>query len=321
MRVLVTGGLGFIGSNLAKRLVEDGNEVIIVDNLMKNYGGNLHNISNFSKNITWHSYDIRDVSSIKKILKDIDIIFNLASQIGHSFSMTNPNEDLDINTVAQLNFLEAIKINCPEALIIYTSTRQVYGAPRYKPVDENHPINPPDINGINKFAAEQYHLLYHRVYGLKTVVLRLTNTYGPRMRIKDARQTFLGIWIRNLIEGKKIQVFGDGEQLRDFNFVEDVVDALLSCTINKNAVGRIFNIGSKEVISLSSLAKNICKLKENSEWELVPFPKDKKLIDIGNYYTDFSLAKKILNWEPKIDLKEGLEKSFNFYNKYFDHYI
>ena len=321
MRVLVTGGLGFIGSNLAKRLVEDGNEVIIVDNLMKNYGGNLHNISNFSKNITWHSYDIRDVSSIKKILKDIDIIFNLASQIGHSFSMTNPNEDLDINTVAQLNFLEAIKINCPEALIIYTSTRQVYGAPRYKPVDENHPINPPDINGINKFAAEQYHLLYHRVYGLKTVVLRLTNTYGPRMRIKDARQTFLGIWIRNLIEGKKIQVFGDGEQLRDLNFVEDVVDALISCSINKNAVGRVFNIGSKEVISLSSLAKDICTLKENSKWEFVPFPEHKKLIDIGNYYTDFTLAKNILNWEPKIGLKEGLEKSFNFYQKHFDHYI
>ena len=321
MKVLITGGLGFIGSNLAKRLVEDGNEVIIIDNLMKDYGGNLYNISNFSKDINFHFCDIRDINSIKIHLKQVDIIFNLAAQIGHHFSIKNPIEDLDINTVAQLNFLELIKEICPNALIIYTSTRQIYGPPQYIPVDENHPINPPDINGINKFAAEQYHLLYQKIHNLKTVVVRLTNTYGPRMRIKDARQTFLGIWIRNLIEGKKIQVFGDGKQVRDFNFVEDVIDALICCTKNENAIGRIFNIGSNEVISLSNLANNICKYKVGSSWELVPFPEEKKSIDIGNYYTDFSLAKKLLNWSPKTSLEEGLKKTFDFYNKNFSNYI
>ena len=321
MKVLITGGLGFIGSNLAKRLVANDHEVIIIDNLMKDYGGNLYNISNFKQKITLHFCDIRDVNSIKNHLNHVDIIFNLASQIGHHFSIKNPIEDLDINTVAQLNFLELIKEICPDALIVYTSTRQIYGPPKYKPVDEKHPINPPDVNGINKFAAEQYHLLYHKIYNLKTIVLRLTNTYGPRMRIKDARQTFLGIWIRNLIEGKKIQVFGTGKQLRDFNFIEDVIDALLSCTNNENAIGRIFNIGSNEVISLSNLANDICKYKEGSRWELVPFPEEKKSIDIGTYYTDFSLAKKYLNWSPKTNLKEGLKKTFDFYSENFYHYI
>tara|TARA_B100000212_G_C27385019_1_gene538984 strand:+ start:3925 stop:4890 length:966 start_codon:yes stop_codon:yes gene_type:complete len=321
MKVLITGGLGFIGSNLSKKLVERGDEVIIIDNLMKDYGGNLYNICNFSDSISLHICDIRNIDELKRHLNKVDIIFNLASQIGHYFSIQNPIEDLDINTVAQLNFLELIRKICPEALIIYTSTRQVYGIPIYKPVDEKHPINPPDINGINKFAAEQYHLLYHRIHNLKTVVLRLTNTYGPRMRIKDSRQTFLGIWIRNLIEGKVIQVFGDGKQKRDFNYVDDVIDALILSSENERAIGRVFNIGSNTIMPLSDLATEICKLKKGSKWSLVPFPKDKKAIDIGNYYSDFSLANNLLKWEPKTSLKDGLKKTLNFYNKNLKHYI
>ena len=321
MKILITGGLGFIGSNLAKRLLEDGHEVIILDCLMKDYGGNLHNIHDFSNKISLHFLDIRETNKLKIHLKKVDIIFNLASQIGHHYSMLNPIEDLEINTVAQLNFLNLIKEFCPNALIIYTSTRQVYGIPQYKPVDEKHPINPPDINGINKFAAEQYHLLYYKIHNLKTIVLRLTNTFGPRMRIKDARQTFLGIWIRNLIEDKNIQVYGNGEQLRDFNFVDDVIDALISCINNESAIGQIFNIGSNEFISLSNLARDICKFKKGAKWELVPFPEDKKSIDIGNYYTDFSLAKRILNWEPKTSLKKGLQQTYQFYIKNFYKYI
>ena len=321
MKVLITGGLGFIGSNLAKRLLKNGHEVIIIDNLMKDYGGNLHNIHNFSKKISLYFIDIRETNLIKNHLKEVDIIFNLASQIGHHFSILNPIEDLEINTIAQLNFLNLIREVCPKVLIIYTSTRQVYGVPKYTPVDEKHPINPPDINGINKFAAEQYHLLYYKIHNLKTIVLRLTNTYGPRMRIKDARQTFLGIWIRNLIEGKIIQVFGNGEQVRDFNFVDDVVEALISCINNENAVGNVFNIGSDEFISLSELAINICKFRTGAKWELVPFPEEKKSIDIGNYHTDFSSAKKILKWEPKISLKEGLKQTYDFYIKNLNYYI
>ncbi len=321
MKILITGGLGFIGSNLSKRLVERGDEVIIVDNLMKDYGGNLYNIYNFSDSISLHICDIRNIDTLKMHLNKVDIIYNLASQIGHYFSISNPIEDLDINAVAQLNFLELIRKICPEALIIYTSTRQVYGIPIYKPVDEKHPINPPDINGINKFAAEQYHLLYHKIHNLNTVVLRLTNTYGPRMRIKDARQTFLGIWIRNLIEGNVIQVFGDGKQERDFNYVDDVIDALILCSENEKAIGRVFNIGSNTIMSLFDLATEICKLKKGSQWSLVPFPKDKKAIDIGNYYSDFSLANKLLKWTPKTSLKDGLKKTYNFYNKNLKQYI
>ena len=216
-KILITGGLGFIGSNLARRLVELDNEVTVVDSLIPEYGGNIRNIEGIRDKITINLSDIRDEFSIKELIKNKDFIFNLAGQTSHLDSMENPFTDLEINAKAQLSILEACRQKNPESRIVFASTRQIYGRPQYLPVDEKHPRHPVDVNGVNKIAGEQYHILYHEVYGIASSVLRLTNTYGPRMRIKDARQTFLGIWIRNLLQGKPIQVFGDGKQRRDYN--------------------------------------------------------------------------------------------------------
>ena len=203
---------------------------------------------------------------------------------------------------------------------MFASTRQLYGRPDYLPVDEKHPIRPVDVNGINKLAGEWYHLLYNNVYGIRACALRLTNTYGPGMRVKDGRQTFLGIWIRLLLEGKPIKVFGDGKQLRDFNFVDDCVDALLLAGANNNANGKVYNLGSSEIIGLSDLAKIMVNLGVSGNYELRPFPADRKAIDIGDYYSDYSLITKELGWAPKIDLKEGLKRTLNYYRAHFSHY-
>ena len=201
---------------------------------------------------------------MKEIIKNKDYLFNLAGQTSHLDSMENPFVDLDINAKAQLSILEACRKNNPEIRVVFASTRQIYGKPNYLPVDENHPLNPVDVNGVNKIAGEQYHLLYNKVYGIATSVLRLTNTYGPRMRIKDARQTFLGIWIRNLLEGKPIQVYGDGKQRRDYNFVDDVIDALLLSATSEDAIGKAFNLGGPDPLSLKETAKLMCNQIEGA---------------------------------------------------------
>jgi dTDP-glucose 4,6-dehydratase/UDP-glucose 4-epimerase len=229
-------------------------------------------------------------------------------------SMTDPQTDLDINASAQLSILEACRLSNPDVKIVFASTRQLYGKPDYLPVDENHPIRPVDVNGINKLAGEWYHLLYNNVYGIRASALRLTNTYGPGMRVKDARQTFLGIWVRLLLEGKPIKVFGDGLQLRDFNYVDDCVNALLLAGASEQANGKVYNLGSDEVIGLKSLAEMLISLGYHGAYELVPFPEARKAIDIGDYYSDFSLIKSELGWSPSVGLREGLLKTLNYYN-------
>ena len=242
--VLITGGLGFVGSNLARRLVTLGARVTLVDSLIPQYGGNEHNVADLLGRVTVNVCDVRDRFALEHLLRGQDFLFNLAGQTSHLDSMSDPQTDLDINASAQLSILEACRRVNPAIRVVFASTRQLYGRPEYLPVDENHPIRPVDVNGINKFAGEGYHLLYSAVYGIRATVLRLTNTYGRGMRVKDARQTFLGIWIRQLLEGHTIKVFGDGTQLRDFNHVDDCVDALLLAAAADVAVGRVYNLGS-----------------------------------------------------------------------------
>jgi dTDP-glucose 4,6-dehydratase/UDP-glucose 4-epimerase len=318
--VLITGGLGFIGSNLARSLVKEGAKVTLVDSLIPQYGGNLFNVQDIRNNVLINVCDVRDPFAMAHMLKDKDVLFNLAGQTSHIDSMTDPQTDLDINASAQLSILEACRKVNPAIKIVFASTRQLYGKPDYLPVDEKHPIRPVDVNGINKLAGEWYHLLYNNVYGIKACALRLTNTYGPGMRVKDARQTFLGIWVRLLIEGKPIKVFGDGLQLRDFNYVDDCVNALLLAGLSDNANGKVFNLGSEEVIGLKALAEMMVGLGYGGNFELIPFPPERKAIDIGDYYSDFSLISNELNWEPKISLKEGLARSMNYYKKNHQHY-
>lgn len=314
-RVLVTGGLGFIGSNLGRTLVHQGAHVTLVDSLIPQYGGNLFNIADFRDKVNVNICDVRDSHAIRHLVRDKDFLFNLAGQTSHIDSMTDPQTDLEINALAQLSILEACRRNNPQIKVVFASTRQIYGRPAYLPVDEKHPVRPVDVNGVNKLAGEWYHLLYNDVYGIRSCALRLTNTYGPGMRVKDARQTFLGIWVRLLLEGKPIRVFGDGEQLRDFNYVNDCVDALLLAGASDKANGTVYNLGSEEVIGLKVLAELMTNLGYDGSYELVPFPKERKAIDIGDYFSDFSLIKADLGWSPRVNLKEGLQQTLDYYNK------
>ena len=319
-KVIITGGLGFIGSNLARSLVEVGARVTLVDSLIPEYGGNLANIADLGQSVTVNVCDVRDPYAMKHLLRDTDFVFNLAGQTSHLDSMTDPQTDLAINTGAQISLLESCRQVAPECKIVFASTRQIYGKPQYLPVDEKHPINPVDANGINKWAGESYHRLYAEVYGLNTTVLRLTNTYGPGMRVKDARQTFLGIWIRHALEGQPFLVFGDGNQLRDFNFVGDVVDALFRAGFQEKATGKIYNLGGGEVVSLNELANLLTEIVPESSFALQPFPQDKVSIDIGDYYGSISAIKEELGWEPKVTLSVGLRKTVDYYREHHEHY-
>jgi len=318
--VLVTGGLGFIGSTLAHRLFAFGAKVTLVDSLIPEYGGNLFNIHDIRERVTVELSDVRDARAMLSLIKGRDFVFNLAGQTSHLDSMTDPLTDLSINAAAQLSILEACRLHNRDVKIVFASTRQIYGRPQYLPVDEKHPVNPIDVNGINKLAGEWYHLLYNDVHKIRACALCLTNTYGPGMRVKDARQTFLGIWIRNLIEGKPIQVFGDGKQRRDFNFVDDAVEALLLAAAKRNSEGHVFNLGHSEHVSLRQLAELMVRLNGGGNYEVVPFPDDREAIDIGDYYGDFGKIDQALGWHPRVSLEDGLRRTLEYYRRYRQNY-
>jgi UDP-glucose 4-epimerase len=318
--ILITGGLGFIGSNLARRLTDLGASVTVVDSLIPEYGGNLFNLAGYEGRIRVNIADVRDEYSMDYLVRGQNFLFNLAGQVSHLDSMQNPYADLEINCRSQLSILEACRKHNPGVRIVYSGTRQIYGKPRYLPVDENHPVDPVDVNGVNKVAGEWYHLVYQRAYGLRTTSLRLTNTYGPRMRVKDARQTFLGIWVRRLIEGGEIQVYGDGEQKRDLNYVDDVVEALLLAAAHDEAIGEIYNLGGDEVVSLRELARQLVALNATGAFKLIPFPAEQKVIDIGDYYGDYAKFQRAMGWRPQVGLAEGLQRTLAFYRAYQTEY-
>lgn len=319
-RVLITGGMGFIGSNLAHRLVELEAQVTLVDSLIPIYGGNQRNIAGIEHRVRVNIADVRDEYSMNYLVQGQDYLFNLAGQTSHIDSMTDPYTDLEINCRAQLSILEACRKYNPGLKLVYASTRQIYGKPDYLPVDERHLLHPVDVNGVNKMAGEWYHILYNNVYGIRACALRLTNTYGPRMRVKDARQTFLGIWIKRLIDEEPIQVFGDGSQIRDFNYVDDVVEAMLMAGASPAADGGIFNLGSDETINLRDLAALLVEINGGGSFEIVPFPPDRKAIDIGDYYADYRLIQGRLGWRPRVSLREGLRCTLEFYRREREYY-
>ena len=319
-KVLITGGLGFIGSNLARRLVDLGARVTLVDSLIPEYGGNLFNIAGLEDHVQVNISDVRDQHSMRYLVQGQDYLFNLAGQTSHMDSMEDPGTDLEINCRAQLSILEACRRYNPRIKVVFASTRQIYGKPDYLPVDEKHLLRPVDVNGINKMAGEWYHILYNNVYELRACALRLTNTIGPRMRIKDARQTFLGVWVRLLLEGKTFEVWG-GEQLRDFTYVDDVVDAFLLAAASKEANGEVFNLGCERVIGLKALADLLVEVNGGGRYEIRSFPPDRKRIDIGDYYADYSRIRSLLKWEPKVSLREGLASTMAFYRDHLAHYL
>ena len=319
-RVLVTGGAGFIGSNLARRLVEFGADVVLVDSLIPEYGGNLRNLAGIEDRVRLNVADVRDEHGMAYLVQNQDVLFNLAGQTSHLDSMTDPYTDLEINCKSQLAILEAVRKKNPQLVVVYASTRQIYGVPDTLPVTEAHPLRPTDVNGINKMAGEWYHVLYHRVHGLRACALRLTNTYGPRMRVRDARQTFLGWWIRRVIDGEPIQIYGDGTQQRDLNYVDDVVDALLLAAARPEANGQVFNLGEPHPIALKDLAALLVDVAGGGRTTLVPFPTDLKRIDIGHYYGDYRRIRQALGWEPRVPLTEGLRRTVAFFREHRQFY-
>lgn len=319
-RVLITGGLGFIGSNLARRLVALGAQVTLVDSLIPEYGGNLFSIAGLEDRVRVNISDVRDEHSMRYLVQEQDYLFNLAGQTSHVDSMHDPHTDLEINCRAQLLILESCRKYNPDIKIVFASTRQIYGKPDVLPVDEKHLLRPVDVNGINKMAGEWYHILYNNVHGVRACALRLTNTYGPRMRVKDARQTFLGIWIRLLVEGKPFEVWG-GQQLRDFTYVDDAVEAFLLAASSEDVNGRVFNLGGERVISLGELADLMIEAHGRGKYVVRDFPPGRKKIDIGDYYADDSLVRSVLGWSPQVPLREGLARTLAFYQDHLEHYV
>jgi nucleoside-diphosphate-sugar epimerase len=318
--VLVTGGLGFIGSNLVRRLVNLGARVQIVDAMISDHGGNLANLGGFEDRVQLNLADLRDPDAMRKLVAGQQIIFNVAGQVSHIDSMKDPATDLQINTLAQVVLLEACRECAPEATIVYASTRQIYGKPDYLPVDEIHPIRPVDANGINKSAGEAYHTLYHQVYGMRTVSLRLTNTYGPRMLIKNARQTFLGIWLRRVVEDGSFEVWG-GQQRRDLAFIDDVVTAFLAAATAEKAWGQVYNLGGCPPVSLEDLARMLVEVAGSGRYEMREFPPERKRIDIGDYFADDRRFRELTGWTPTIDLRDGLARSVDYYRANLSSYL
>ena len=320
-RVMITGGVGFIGSNLAHRLVDLGAQILLVDSLIPEYGGNLFNIQDISERVRLNIADIRMQTTMEALVRDRDVIFNLAGQVSHIDSMGDPYTDLEINCRAQLTVLEACRKYNRSVRVVFAGTRQVYGRPDYLPVDEKHLVRPADINGVNKAAGEYYHLLYNNVFDVRACSLRLTNVYGPRQLIKHNRQGFIGWFIRLALEGREIQVFGDGSQLRDFVYVDDAADAFLRAGASSVCDGDVFNVGGDTPISLRELAQVLIRVAGNGSVGFVEWPADKKRIDIGSFYSDSRKFRSTTGWTPQISLEDGLRRTLNFYRNHLHAYV
>ncbi|MFN0070886.1 MAG: NAD-dependent epimerase/dehydratase family protein [Chloroflexota bacterium] len=319
-KVMITGGLGFIGSNLAIRLVEAGAQVLLVDRMVQDHGGDENNITPIRDRVTININDIGDTKAMSRLVRDQSVIFNLAGQVSHIDSMLDPFRDLEVNCRSQLALLETCRESNPSVKIVFASTRQIYGKPDYLPVDERHLLHPTDVNGINKMAGEWYHILYNQVYGIRATSLRLTNTYGPRQLMRHNRQGFMPWFVRQIIDGQTIQIFGDGSQLRDMTYVEDVVDAFLLAGSSDAANGQIFNLGGPPPISLRELVALMIEVNGSGHFELIPFPEEKKAIDIGSFYADYHAIQTTLGWAPRTSLREGLAHTFEFFRKHREEY-
>ena len=319
-KVLITGGAGFIGSNLAHRMVQEGADVMLLDSMIEGYGANLHNLDGIKDRVHINFSDMRDEHTLKYVVREKDYIFHMAGQVSHQDSMNDPFMDLAVNARGTLALLEACRVNAPHAVLVYASTRQIYGKPEYLPVDEKHPLLPPDVNGINKLAAEQYMRLYNHVYDIPTVSLRLTNTYGPRQLISNARQGVIGWFVNRALLGETIQLYGGGGQLRDFNYVDDVVEAMCLAAENKYTYGHVYNLAGERA-SLKTVAETLISITGKGSIEVIPFPDERKKIDIGDFYGDSSMIEGITGWQAKTTLERGLKAMIDYYRDNMDAYI
>jgi UDP-glucose 4-epimerase len=319
--VMITGGLGFIGSNLARALADLGAQVLLVDSLIPDYGGNLFNIDGLAGRVQVNVADIRQQSTMNYLVRGLDVIFSLAGQVSHIDSMRDPYTDLEINCRSQLTVLEACRNHNPNVKVVFAGTRQVYGKPDSLPVTERHLVRPTDVNGINKAAGENYHLVYNNVFGVRGCSLRLTNVYGPRQLISHNRQGFIGWFIRLAIEDRTIQIYGDGSQLRDFVYVEDAADAFLRAGASDACNGEVFNVGGDEAVSHRDLTRLLLTVAGSGRVEYVEWPPEKKSIDIGSFYADSTKFKTTTGWAPRVPIAEGLRRTVAYYREHLDRYV
>ncbi len=319
--VLITGGLGFIGSNLAHRLVALGADVLIVDAMIPGHGGNRFNITGLEGRVRVNIADMRDQGVMNELVAGIDVIFNLAGQVSHIDSMIDPYTDLDINCRSHVSLLEACRHHNPGARVVFAGTRQVYGRPDSLPVPETHLVRPTDVNGINNAAGEYYHLVYNNVFGIQACSLRLTNVYGPRQLLRHNRQGFIAWFIRLAIEDQEIQIYGDGTQVRDLLYVDDAVEAFLLAGANAASAGQVYNVGGAEPISHRDLTTLLIALAGTGRYRLVEWPPEKKAIDIGSFRADSSLIGRALGWKPRVMLREGLSTTIRYYREHLSEYI
>ncbi len=318
--VMITGGLGLIGSALARRLIALGAEVLLVDSMVPEAGGNVANIADLADRVRVNIADIRDREAMRHLLVGQHFLFDLAAQTSHLDSMNAPEHDLAVNCTAQLQLLELCRAVAPEVTIVHAGTRQIYGRPHYLPVDEAHPLRPADVNGVNKMAGEAYHLLFHDAYGINTRSLRLTNVYGPGMRIRDARQNFLGIWLRRVLEGAAFEVWG-GEQRRELLYIEDAVEAFLLAALSRDTAGLALNVGGGEPYTLLALAEALIRANGGGHFESREFPAERKRIDIGDFVTDDRRFRELTGWAPGIGLDDGLARSIAYYRRHLTSYL
>ena len=318
---MITGGLGFIGSNIARRLVEFGSNVLLMDSLIPDSGANFFNIDGIADKVRVNIADVRQESTMNHLVRDREVIFNLAGQVSHIDSMRDPYTDLEINCRSQLSILEACRKFNPSVKVVFAGTRQVYGKPDSLPVTENHLVRPVDVNGINKAAGENYHLLYNNVFKVRACSLRLTNVYGPRQLIRHNRQGFMGWFMRLALEGREIQIFGDGSQMRDLIYVDDATDAFLRAGASEACNGQIFNVGGSQPISHSDLAALLIDVAGTGSVRYVPWPAEKKAIDIGSFYADSSRFRRAVGWEPRVALREGFARTLEYYREHASAYL
>ena len=319
--VLITGGMGFLGSNIARRLVALRARVTLIDSMIPGYGGNRFNLAGIEDQVAVNIADVRDKSAMDYLVQGRDYLFNLAGQVSHIDSMKDPFTDLDINCRSQLSILESCRHHNRAVKIVFAGSRQQYGRPQYLPVDENHPIRPVDVNGINKVAGEHYHLLYHAIHGIRATSLRLTNTYGQGQLLCHNRQGFVGWFLRRVVEGATIQLYGDGSQQRDLNHVDDVVDAFLIAAADRRADGKVYNLAGTPPISLRELTGKMIAIAGSGRLEFIAWPPEKKAIDIGSYWGSSALIERELGWRPRVALEDGLARTIRYYQQHLARYV
>jgi UDP-glucose 4-epimerase len=318
--VLITGGLGFLGSNLAISLVEQGARVTLCDAMITEYGGNLFNIEPVRNRLTLNFNDIRDRHAMCWLVRGQDYVFHLAGQVSHILSLTDPYPDIDYNVTGTMVLLECLRRHNSSARLVFTGTRGQYGPSARLPVDEQAPSQPRGIHEITNLAAEQLIAAYSRLHGLWAVMLRLSNVYGPRSQMRHSRYGVANWFIRLALEGRPIPVFGDGEIQRDFLYVDDCIDALLRCALCDEANGEVYNVGVDQPSTFRELAETLTNLNPGTRWEFAPFTSERLAQEPGDYYTDITKIRTTVGWEPRTPLRAGLALALAYYRAHQAHY-